>query len=331
MLVLALISCSNEEEPVTPVPLIPDHSASIGITGDTTDVQVETKSGIVLMGGSTDVDEAILWMTERARGGDFLIIRATGSTGYNDYIFNMGTVNSVETLLIDSRTKANRPETGSTIRNAEAVFIAGGDQWNYVNYWKDTQVSEALKYLIEEKGVPIGGTSAGCAILGQFVFDARNGTITSREALSDPFHEAVSLSEGFVSLPFMQNVITDQHYTQRDRHGRHLVFMARLTETQGAAVRGIGVDEKTAVCVDEAGNTTIFGTNAAYFIRAETLPEQVEQGSPLHWHAEGRALSVFRIAATSAGTSGFNLNNWPEGEPDEFWYAEQGVLKKTSE
>ncbi|MCX8489961.1 MAG: hypothetical protein ORN54_02730 [Cyclobacteriaceae bacterium] len=106
-------------------------------------MQTTTQFGVVLMGGSTDVDEAIKWMIAKSGGGDFVVIRATGSTGYNDYIKQLGNANSVETLLIDSRDKANLAEASEKIRNAEALFIASGNQSNYVKYWADTEVSKA--------------------------------------------------------------------------------------------------------------------------------------------------------------------------------------------
>src|SRR6187402_3564599 len=177
----------------------------IGITGGEEDVNVSTQSGIVLVGGSTDVDEAIAWMIDRSKGGDFVIIRASGSTGYNDYIKELGDLNSVETLMIDSREKAMSPAVGKRIREAEAVFIAGGDQANYVNFWADSEVPSALDYLITKKKIPIGGTSAGCAVLSELVFDARKGTVTSLEALTNPYDTLVSLTKSFIHLSYLKN------------------------------------------------------------------------------------------------------------------------------
>jgi len=162
-------------------------NASIGLVGSGEDVTTNTEAGFVLAGGGKDVDAAMKWMIDRSGGGDFVIIRASGFTGYNDYLFELGKLNSVETLLIDTREKAMNKDTGKRIREAEALFIAGGDQWNYVNYWNNSEVSEAIKYLIEEKKVPIGGTSAGCAVLSEFIFDARNDTVVSADALTNPY------------------------------------------------------------------------------------------------------------------------------------------------
>ena len=51
-------------------------------------------AGLVVMGGGTDVDAAFEWMIARAGGGDFLVLRTTGTDAYDPYIFDMGGLNS---------------------------------------------------------------------------------------------------------------------------------------------------------------------------------------------------------------------------------------------
>lgn len=297
----------------------------IGITGDAADVTVPTELGIVLMGGSTDVDHALQWMIDRAKGGDVVIIRASGSTGYNDYIYELGKVNSVETLLIDSRDKALKESVGKRIREAEMLFIAGGDQWNYVKYWKDSEVSKAIKYLIEEKKIPIGGTSAGCAVLSGYIFDASHGSAYSKDVLMNPYDTTVSVSKSFIEVPFLENTISDQHYSQRERQGRHVTFMARMMKDFGIKQpMGIGVDEKTAVCIDKDGNATVYGTNSAYFlIGIAVKPEQCEPGKPLIYK---RGVEVYSFKAAVSGVPMFNLKKGPGYKTMEFWAVEDGIL-----
>ncbi|MDG2505215.1 MAG: cyanophycinase, partial [Crocinitomicaceae bacterium] len=67
--------------------------------GNELDVTVASLGGICLMGGAAEDDNAMKWFLERANGGDVLVIRTSGSDGYNNYLYNdLGTeVNSVET------------------------------------------------------------------------------------------------------------------------------------------------------------------------------------------------------------------------------------------
>jgi cyanophycinase len=280
------------------------------------------------MGGSTDVDEALQWMIKLSGGGDFIVLRASGSTGYNAYIKELGSINSVETLLLDSREKAMTKAVGQRIREAEAVFIAGGDQWNYVNFWSNSEVSSALAFLIHEKKIPIGGTSAGCVVLSGICFDAQHDTAVSKDVLLNPFHSSVSLSKSFIEIPMLSNTIADQHYSQRDRLGRHVVFLARMASQEKTKLPyGIGVDEKTAVCVDSNGDARLFGKGSAYFLIPQGIPEVCKEGIPLTWNNHNKAIAAYVFAGSPEGTLVFNLHKWPKDNPSQYWSVVDGILK----
>lgn len=301
------------------------------LTGDAADVTTPAIGGLLLMGGSTDVDAAINWFLQRAAGGDVVVIRSSGADGYNTYMYNMVNVNSVETIMIDSRDKAMLTTVRDKIRNAEALFIAGGDQWNYVNYWKNTPVEDAINYLINTKGVTVGGTSAGLAVLSSAYYSAEKGSVTSAQALANPYHRYVTIgANDFISSSFLTNTITDSHYAQRDRQGRHITFMARLMKDFGytTTVKGIGIDEQTAVCIDASGIGKVYGSNNAYFLRNKGAgAETCVSGTPLTWNRSAQAVSVYRIAGSATGNGSFNATNWTfSGGTGYYNYVNNGVL-----
>src|SRR5215475_788528 len=176
--------------------------------GNSSDVTTATTAGTVLMGGGTDVDAAFQWMCGLSGNGDFLVIRATGTDAYNPYIQQLCPAeNSVATLIIPNVAAANDPFVIATIQNAEALWIAGGDQSNYINFWKGTPVETALRGLIT-RAVPIGGTSAGMNVLTQFIYSAQASKgVTSSEALADPFNKYVTLVRDFVNVSVLQGII----------------------------------------------------------------------------------------------------------------------------
>ena len=146
------------------------------------------------MGGGTDVDAAFQWMCQRAGGGDFVVIRTTGTDAYNPYIQQLcPQMDSVETIIITSITGANSAYVSSHIQNAEALWIAGGDQSTYVNLWRGTAVQTGVNFLLNSKLAPVGGTSAGLAVLSQFIYTGALGSVTSSQALANPFHRYVTL------------------------------------------------------------------------------------------------------------------------------------------
>ncbi|MTI20168.1 cyanophycinase [Fulvivirga sp. RKSG066] len=306
-------------------------SASIGIIGDQNDVSASTTGGTVLMGGGPDVDEAIEWMINKSGGGDFVVIRATGTDAYNSYIYNLGNVNSVETLLINSRSKANDSDVEATIRNAEALFIAGGDQYDYVSYWKDTKVESAINYLRNTKGAPIGGTSAGNAIMGEVYFDAANGTVYSDEALDDPYNQYMSLQRSnFIDNPYLENTVTDTHYDDPDRRGRHVTFMARMNKDWGMTAKGIGVDEATAVCIESNGKARVYGSGYAFFLKQNgSGPELCVPGSKLDWYRSRQAVKVYKIRGNNSGNRYFWLTSWNSGSGGswQYYYVDRGRFR----
>jgi cyanophycinase len=292
------------------------------LSGNGADVKSRTSGGAALMGGGKDVDAAFQWMIQKSGGGDFVVIRASGTEAYHPYISRLGKLDSVETLIIKSRKAAGEPFVIERIRNAEALFIAGGDQANYLNFWKATPVAEAIQSLIDRQ-VPVGGTSAGLAVLGEFLFPAYFDTINSKEALENPFHPRLVLEKQFLKLPWLRGLITDSHFVERDRMGRLLAFMARLREDGWLKeAKAIAIDRETAVLVESDGRATLAGKNAAYFLRVEHRPEVCARDLPLTY----RNLSVYKI---SAGAS-FNLAEWRGTSGVAYTLSvEKGVLHST--
>jgi cyanophycinase len=281
------------------------------LIGDPNDVNTSTTGGVCLIGGGKDVDSAFKWMISKSGGGDFVVIRFDNSTGYNSYIYKMGGVNSVETVTIANRADADNSLLVEKIEKAEALFIAGGDQANYVIYWKNTLLEDAINSLVSN-GVPIGGTSAGCAILGSSYFSALNGTVTTDQAMTNPYNSLVTLGhDDFIYIPYLQNTITDQHYTQRGREGRLVTFMARMRTDENKNPFGIAVDEQTAVCIDQNGIAKVYGINNAFFLQGATSgPEICTPEVPLTWNSNMKAIKVYRITGTKTGNGFFNLTDF---------------------
>lgn len=239
-------------------------------------------------GGSTDVDAALQWMIDQVRGCtncaaklDVVILRSSGADGYNDYIFSMKGVDSVETLVITTRKDADRKDVVATVRNAEIIFFAGGDQCDYVSNFKNTKVEKAVEE-VHSRGGGIGGTSAGLAILGDFVFSACSGTALSKEVLSDPYDRTVRFTYDFFLLPNMEKTMTDQHFVARERMGRLMVFLARqIQDGKASSALGIAVNEKTSLIVDKNGLARVMGDGPAYFVLADHMPEKCVKKQPL--------------------------------------------------
>lgn len=292
--------------------------------GNPSDVTASTRGGILFEGGSTDVDAAYRWMCAKANGGDFLVIRASGTAAYNSYIRGLcPALNSVATLIVYSRIGAQQPFVEDTILKAEALFIAGGDQSNYVKYYAGTPVAAGIDTLAA-RGVPVGGTSAGNAVLAQFGYSALTGSVTSKQALADPFTPLIAIEDGFLDVsPLLRGKFTDDHFAARDRMGRLLAFLARVIEDGDTSrVSAIAADEKTAFLMEPDGSGVVAGAGAVYFLRTPGPPEVCHRDTPLTF----KNISVYRVQAGGE----FNIATWTGAQGTAYSLsAIEGVIHST--
>lgn len=279
------------------------------IVGNPADVVTTTTGLWVAQGGGTDVDENFVRMGAASGGGDFVVIRWTGTDAYNQYILDLCSCDSVETIVFKNKNAAFDPVVAQKIRNAEALFIAGGDQSNYTKYWKNTPIEDAINF-VAAKPAPIGGTSAGMAIMSEFINSAdAKYTLTSTMALANPFDPNLVLDRDFVALSGLEGIITDQHLIERDRIGRTLAFMARIVANGWTNdAKAIAADRETTAVINPDGNTVqVIATSDhptpyVYFLRRSGQAEVCQPGVPLTY----LNVTVYRI--TVGGT--FDLDTW---------------------
>ncbi|MBS1853262.1 MAG: cyanophycinase [Acidobacteria bacterium] len=296
--------------------------------GQKADVETQAEAGTAMMGGGSDLDEAFTWLCRKANGGDFLILRARGSDDYNAYVKGLCKLNSVATLVIPNRKAALDPRVADIIRHAEAVFIAGGDQSRYVNFWKGTPVQEAINANIAA-GKPLGGTSAGLAVEPEFAYGALGDKpddpdLASKLVLPNPFHSRVTLVRDFIKVPLLRNTLTDSHFAKRDRMGRTLVFLSRLVQDGWSAdPREIAIDEKSAVLLEPDGKATVVGFGlGAYFLRVTQPPDVCKPDTPL---------TMKGIATYHAPTGAhFDVTSWSgQGGESYTLSVTQGVVQSS--
>lgn len=275
-----------------------------GLRGTGSDATPSPVRRLVLMGGGPEEDGAARRFAEAAAGGDIVVLRATGSlTSYPDYfsaeLAPSPAPASVVTIRTDIPSLADHPSILCRLGRAEAIWLAGGSQWNYLGRWPNSvhvAVGEATR-----RGAALGGTSAGAVSLGEAAFDARHGTITSGEALSEPADVSVSVGPSNLPQPELANTIVDSHFTERSREGRLLAFLGRLlAQHRSGSFVGVGIDEGAALEIEDRSYRVSSARGGAVWMYEATGPAVVQPGRPL-------SLDGIRRVRLADGASG----RWP--------------------
>lgn len=213
-------------------------------------------------GGWSDVPYR--WVVEHAQNKRIAIITydASATDWIPNYFKGFG-ARSAKNIIIASRSAANMQSVYDTLITYDGVFIKGGDQAKYYEYYKETKTQQALQYIYNNGGV-LSGTSAGTAILSPIVYTAAVASVDPAVALTNAYSSQITLANDFLNtLP--GQYIFDTHFAERGRFGRISSFMATwFKETNNMAI-GIGVDDHTALCIDTSGKASVYGTGAVGF------------------------------------------------------------------
>jgi cyanophycinase len=181
------------------------------------------------------------------------VLAETGSK-YETLFTELG-ASSAEALPIATREDCQREKWLRTLEKATGIFLTGGNQLRLSTTLGGTPIAKAIRQL-NARGVAVGGTSAGAAVLSEHM-------IAAGDEGSLPKAGMASLVPGF---GMTNRVIIDQHFRQRDRLGR---LLSALSYNPFAI--GLGLDEDTAACIDCDDKIHVVGAGAITIVDVSNL------------------------------------------------------------
>ena len=259
------------------------------LDGDAADVSPATTAGLLLAGGATDNDDAMRWFLDRSGGGDVVVLDAYGRDDYGPYIYSdLGGVDSVQSFVFKQRSASWDPFVLETLAHAEAIFIDGGNQWNYVSLWQDTPVEDLIN--VDGADEARGRHQRRPRRAGRVLLRRRG---SGRSAPTRRSRTRTTRTCGWSRTSCACRTWAGPSPTatsrRANRMGRLMTFLARIVNDGWAAqARGIGVDESTTVAVDERGRAQVFGLGAAYLLRTNGAPEVCVKGAAADVHERER-------------------------------------------
>lgn len=225
---------------------------------------------LVVGGGSENYnswsDAPYAWAVQQAPNKRVAIIGTeTSPTSWLPTYFVARGASFAKNFPVATQAAANTQALYDSLVTYDMIFFRGGNQANYYNRYRNTLLQQAVEVVFNRGGV-VGGTSAGLHILSKIVYTATNGSVYPDEALANPHNQYMTLSDNF--FQFLPGVVFDSHVAERGRFGRTLGFVAKWKFDHNQDIIGIGVDDKTAVCIDQSLNATVYGTGAANIYRS---------------------------------------------------------------
>jgi cyanophycinase len=160
-------------------------------------------------------------------------------------------VSTPRVLRATSRQDVFQADAEALLDGVKGVFITGGDQMRLVSLLGGTNFAQKLKELASQSDIVIAGTSAGAAGMSASM-------IVRGESTPHPQKNSVRLSPG---LGFLKNVIIDQHFTERGRISRLITAVSYNPYNLG-----IGIDENTAIIMDNQGVLEVFGAGTVTIV-----------------------------------------------------------------
>ena len=222
--------------------------------------KVETKRGtlIIIGGGERKDAEGTILQEVAGRAGTGKLVVATIATAepeeaWKEYrqIFKKLGVKKVEWLDVRVREEGFKEEVLRIQDGATVIFFTGGDQLKITSQLGDSLVYRRIEEIYEQGGT-IAGTSAGASVMSETMLISGDG---------DESHKVDAILGMAPGLGFIRNVVIDQHFAQRGRLGRLLGAI-----TQNPRTLGIGLDENTAIVLDDNEWLEVVGAGAVYVL-----------------------------------------------------------------
>ncbi|MCA1811596.1 MAG: cyanophycinase [Halobacteriales archaeon] len=233
---------------------------------------------LVAIGGNEDKrsdKEVLRKLVEMPRGGakhvEVIPTASSHARSLSDEyidVFRDLKVERVGVMDIRERRDADRAEYVERVRDADVVYMTGGDQLKLTTTIGGSPVADAMHERYAAGGV-IAGTSAGAAAMSStMIAGGDDGTMRKGSVRMAP------------GLDFIKSCIVDTHFLDRGRVGRLLEVVA-----SNPGHVGLGVGEDTALLVREGRHVEVVGSGVVVVVDGTTMRStnlsRIEPAAPI--------------------------------------------------
>jgi cyanophycinase len=170
-------------------------------------------------------------------------------------VFNELGIERVKTIDVRVREDGHKQGNIDKIEKNSIIFFTGGDQLRITSQIGDSPLYQCMVDHFH-RGVTIVGTSAGAAAMPETMLVAGPSDESAENS-------TLQMAPGLGLLP---GVVIDSHFAERGRIGRLLGAVANNPKNLG-----IGIDEDTAIVVENGKFFRVMGSGAVYVIDGSTI------------------------------------------------------------
>lgn len=238
---------------------------------------------LIIIGGHEDKENGSEILTKVAQDvgdGKLCIVTVASTVGdelWETYrrVFKELGVKKLSHLDVVHRQESVDHKAYNAVKDASAVFFTGGDQLKITSELGGTLILDRIIDIYKKGGI-IAGTSAGASVMGETMM------VQGKSDASFRIGSSLKMSPG---LGLASNMLIDQHFAERGRIGRLLGATAHNPK-----YLGIGIDEDTAIVLEDRVGFNVMGSGAVYVLDAHEA-----NGCNISEADEDATLSIFNV------------------------------------
>ena len=223
--------------------------------------KIDSKGTLVIEGGGDRIEVILKTIIDYSGGENSKVLVVPFASGVAE---ETGIKQSEEFRVLGCKSadyifcekdSIDSPSSLAKLDGVTAIFFSGGDQVVLSDYLEGTKFLERIREIYKDGGV-VSGTSAGAAIMSRVMLTGEQRSDTTNSQIFNTIEKGdVITAKGF---GFLDNIVVDQHFLKRKRQIR---LISVLMDNPG--LRGIGIDEETAIVVKSDNTIEVIGDNKA--------------------------------------------------------------------
>ncbi|MEL7533418.1 MAG: T9SS type A sorting domain-containing protein, partial [Bacteroidota bacterium] len=263
------------------------------------------QGNLLLVGGGNEQaggwsDKPYQWAIQQAPNHSVALLSLEDSSPWLANYFKSLGADSVANFNLQTLDPESEAQLIASLMDFDCWFFRDGSSKAYFEKLQNQSLGLALIQKYNQGGV-IAGIGESMQLFSSVFYLPETELPTASACLEDIYHDKLVLRNDF--LPFYRGFLFEARFSERGGLGHMLAALARWEEQRQEKLFGVGLDDKTALCLNTSGKGTVWGTGSAKLL----IPDMSEAGFMSH---EGRAsIDSLRMVSLIHGQS-FDFVSW---------------------